>query len=170
MIHARQLIRFSGYSSHWNVGYVNDSDLEYAYELVAESPRGRGFQDPLQDHPWPLKWSNRSIFKRFLQKWRTQFEVDQDGNRVTGKTPKHNGKFFGHGVVFYAINPFDNAVCTEWDVPLRAENMRRTITSSLAWPGFANKPWATKLVEKIQEADLGDDKKVCVEYLACVKI
>lgn len=77
-------------------------------------------------------------------------------------TSKHNGKFDGHGVTFYALSANIEEIYTEWVIPEESCDFYDNVLASVCHRyGFA-------VVNSLEEAMKGDNK-ICIEFLACVK-
>lgn len=77
-------------------------------------------------------------------------------------TSKHNGKFDGHGVTFYALSANIKEICTGWVIPKESRDFYYSVLANVSHRyGFG-------IVNSLEEAMKGD-YKICIEFLACVK-
>lgn len=77
-------------------------------------------------------------------------------------TSKHNGKFDGHGVTFYALSANIKETCTGWVIPEESRDFYDSVLVNVSHRyGFA-------VVNSLEEA-MKRDYMICIEFLACVR-
>lgn len=123
--------------------YLLDYDIQPKYAVVAGAPEKN------HDGINPRK--------------RSGIESDDwSAAELPDHTSKHNGKFDGHGVTFYALSANIKEICTGWFIPKESRDFYYSVLASVSHRyGF-------EIVNSLEEAMKGD-YKICIEFLACVK-